>query len=42
MRALAREIRESALARRLLSTPDREPHPYQKWMGPHFTLISLA
>jgi hypothetical protein len=42
MRALAREIRESVLARRLLSTPDRKAHPYQKWMGPHFTLISLA
>lgn len=42
MRALAREIRDSRLAWRLLSAPDREPHPYQKWMGPHFTLISLA
>jgi hypothetical protein len=42
MRGLAQEIRESPLARRLLSAPDRTPHPYQKWQGPHFTLICLA
>ena len=42
MRALAREVQDSPLARRLLSAPDRTPHPYQKWQGPHFTLICLA
>jgi hypothetical protein len=42
MRVIAREISDSPIARRLLRTPDREPHPYQKWMGPHFTLVCLA
>jgi hypothetical protein len=53
MRALAREIRDSRLARQLLSLrtdqgcsavdPRRNRlHPYQKWQGPHFTLICLA
>jgi hypothetical protein len=42
MRALAREVQRSPLARRLLAAADRLPHPYQKWQGPHFTLICLA
>jgi len=42
MRSLAREVHDSPLARRLLTVPSSRPHPYQKWQGPHFTLICLA
>ncbi|HLY11197.1 MAG TPA: hypothetical protein VKW04_17990 [Planctomycetota bacterium] len=53
LKALAREIAASRLARRLLrlqrtdgrivTSPQRgQTHPYQKWQGPHFTLVCLA
>lgn len=52
-RALSGEIRRSVLARRLLTlkgadgrvmtAPQRgQTNPYQKWQGPHWTLVALA
>jgi hypothetical protein len=42
MRALAREVQNSPLTRRLRGALECRPHPYQKWQGPHFTLVCLA
>jgi len=45
-RALRSRIATSPMARALLSgrEPDGtiRPHPYRKWQGPHWTLVSLA